>query len=404
MAGVSGSPAISGLGGGEAASSGFRVAGVSGAPGSPGPPTRQAEEPPTTPCHSPDRSWETTRRCACDAHWVSTQPLTAALAVISILPGRPGGQASAVRARTAATVDPRMVEHHPVSFGPQSTPGSPPASVRTSPPERRHSSPLKGAATGQRVSRVRGRLKEAADPGDLPTAGLTPGRPKSGIRAPQARPPPLSGGRQNFRQVLEGGALLRRLPRRAVERLGSAGAPADGQTEPSAASRRLRTAPVPPPWQDAAPQELLRIDRPCRRRRRSSPPQSHTPEAVSEIVSGPTKMRPKTPGQGREGRQTRTICELFPGYSPTGEGRGPVRRAFSEAGPGQYPGYSRGGVEHGKSPASRSGGLGPCSQGARAAQVPLPVPLPVPPGRSPRAGTRPLGRRSFTRTREPFPL
>jgi hypothetical protein len=41
---------------------------------------------------------------------------------------------------------------------------------------------------------------------------------------------------------------------------------------------------APPPWRDCAPQQLLRIHRPCRRRRRSPPPQGPTSEAMSEIV------------------------------------------------------------------------------------------------------------------------
>jgi hypothetical protein len=86
----------------------------------------------------------------------------------------------------------------------------------------------------------------------------------------------LSGGRQNSRQVFGLGPCFGVSRAAAVERLCSARAPADGQTEASAASRRLRTAFVPPPWQDAAPQKLLRIDRPCRRRRRSPPPQGPT--------------------------------------------------------------------------------------------------------------------------------
>jgi hypothetical protein len=123
-----------------------------------------------------------------------------------------------------------------------------------------------------------------------PPAGCCGTRALSRLSGQGVSALPLSGGRQNSRQVLGVGPCSGGSRAAAVERLCSAGAPADGQTEPSAASRRLRAAPVAPPGQEAAPQELLRIHRPCRRRRRS--PQGPIPNAMSEMYRTP-------PGAGR---------------------------------------------------------------------------------------------------------
>jgi hypothetical protein len=94
-------------------------------------------------------------------------------------------------------------------------------------------------------------------------------------------------------------------------------------------------APVPPPWTGCAPQELLRIHRPCRRRQRSPPaqspglqldfcsrprPRSLAGERAMSTVPTVRRSPPRVAGAGAARRRPPSpACQLFADHLREGE-------------------------------------------------------------------------------------